>query len=328
MSLPLLRGTVAAAATLIVAAVAMPLEAQGGGSVRVRDTIVVRRIGPGAIPVDSIRTLMRELDRFDYGTENWIVVMHQIDSLMKPLMLRPARKIEVAPKGWIGLNAQGPRREDMDSTGQRVTYFAYPLIVSVDPESPAGRAGIAAGDRLIAYDGIDVINHEFNITRMLVPERKLDVTVRREGERKDFSLVVAKTPERVFYRTLQPGEVMRAMPSQTRVGVGAIARGPMLPGNVYIISRDGVFGATMSPVTPDLAKALNLSTGVLVNEAPETSPAFASGLRTGDIIVNVGSHPVASMKELQAIVQAYMGARDVPLTIVRDHRTREISVKW
>jgi S1-C subfamily serine protease len=311
-----------------VAAIALPLEAQSGGSVRVRDTVVVRRIGPAPIPLDSIRTLVRALDRFDYGTENWVIISRQIDSLMKPLMLRASRNVEVAPKGWIGLIAQGPRREDVDSSGQRVTYFAYPLIVSVDPESPAGRAGIAAGDRLIAYDGVDVINHEFNITRMLVPERKLDVTVRREGERKDFTLVVARTPERVFFRKLQPGEVLPAMPSRMKVGVGAIARGPMLPGNVYIISRDGVFGATMSPVTPDLARALNLSTGVLVNEAPETSPAFASGLRTGDVIVNVGSHPVASMKELQAIVQAYMGARDVPLTIVRDHRTREISVKW
>lgn len=325
MSLIFSRGAVAAAATLLATTIARPLEAQGAGSVRVRDTIVVRRLGPGAIAVDSIRTLTRELDRYEYGTENWIIISRQIDSLMKPFMIRASRKVEMAPKGWIGLNAQGPKQVYLDSAGQRVTYFAYPLIVSVDPESPAGRAGIAAGDRLLAYDGIDVINHEFNITRMLVPERKLDVTVRHEGERRDFSLVVGRTPERVVYRQLQPGDVMPAMP---KVPMGAIMRGPMLPGNVYFFSRNGVFGATMSPVTPDLAKALRLSPGVLVNEAPETSPAFTSGLRAGDVIVNVGSHPVTTMEELQAIVPAYMNAREVPLTIVRSHKTREITVKW
>lgn len=340
------RARVTIAAALFAASVALPARAQSVGTVRARDTLVVRAVG---LPIDSIRALMRELDRLEYGTDNWIVVSKRIDSLVniplakqRLLMQRTPIPADALPKGWIGLSAQGPRQEYTDSAGQRVTYFAYPLIVSVEPDSPAGHAGITPGDRLIAYNGIDVINHEFNLTRMLVPESKLDVTVRRDGERKDFSLVVVKTPERLMYRKLQPagqaGYGMRGFvtprerggqPDVVALGRGgAIMRGPMLPGNIFIFSRDGFLGATMSPVTPELAKVLNLAPGVLVNQVPETSPAWTSGLRAGDVVVSVASQPVTTMRELQAIVQAHLDEREVPLKVMRDHKPREITVRW
>ncbi|HEX4684171.1 MAG TPA: PDZ domain-containing protein [Gemmatimonadaceae bacterium] len=347
------RGGAAAvlgAAAAAAAATAASLGAQNAGPARVRDTVVVRAIGPSRIPLDSIRALMRALDRIEYGTENWIVISRQIDSLVggpvaKRIMLRTDPGFDAAtPKGWIGLSPQGPQYRFFDPEGQRVTYLTYPLIVSVDPDSPAGRAGISSGDRLVAYDGVDVVNHEFNLTRMLVPDHKLDVTVRRDGERKDFALVIARTPDRVVYRRLQAGEMVSAMPGMASgargsggvaaaeaVGVpraGVLSRTPMLPGNIYIISRDGAFGATMSQVTPDLARALKLSTGVLVNEVPESSPAWTSGLRAGDVVVNVGSQPVSTMQEMQALVQALMYTREVPLKVVRDHKSRDITVKW
>jgi S1-C subfamily serine protease len=84
----------------------------------------------------------------------------------------------------------------------------------------------------------------------------------------------------------------------------------------------------MSPVTPELAKVLNLAPGVLVNQVPETSPAWTSGLRAGDVVVSVASQPVTTMRELQAIVQAHLDEREVPLKVMRDHKPREITVRW
>ena len=86
----------------------------------------------------------------------------------------------------------------MNDNGElRITQFAHPVIVTVDPQSPAEKAGIMAGDVLVAYNGVDVVNHEFNLTTLLRPDSRITVTVRRDGELKDYPLVVAKAPPRI-----------------------------------------------------------------------------------------------------------------------------------
>ena len=54
------------------------------------------------------------------------------------------------------------------------------LIVSVDPRSPAGRAGIRAGDRLARIDGVAVI--DFIDYQALSANRRLRVQVLRDGQ--------------------------------------------------------------------------------------------------------------------------------------------------
>lgn len=60
------------------------------------------------------------------------------------------------------------------------------LIVSVDPGSPAARAGIRAGDRLARIGGQVVI--DFIDYQALTAERRLSVRVLRSGEALDFSV--------------------------------------------------------------------------------------------------------------------------------------------
>ena len=54
------------------------------------------------------------------------------------------------------------------------------LIVSVDPRSPAGRAGIRAGDRLARIDGVAVI--DFIDYQALSANRRLRIQVLRDGQ--------------------------------------------------------------------------------------------------------------------------------------------------
>ena len=60
------------------------------------------------------------------------------------------------------------------------------LITSVDPSSPAARSGILAGDRLKSINGETVI--DFIDYQALSADRKLTVTVRRDGQDIAFSL--------------------------------------------------------------------------------------------------------------------------------------------
>jgi serine protease Do len=340
-----------AAAALLGITLAAGTSAAGAQVVRTRDTVIVRTIGPGE-KMDSIRILMRALEQEAPGTELFTVITKRLDSLVGivagrgQMMFRSPKMSDLMmPKGYLGLSFQGPRQLYMDSTGQRITYLAYPSIVSVDPQSPAERAGILPGDVLVAYDGVDVLGHEFNMTRLIVPDRKLGVSVRRDGERKEYTLTIARLPERMALRVSGidlPGlppmpprvgrvEVRPSMSGATAGGRGeggSRMRMPILPGGIFLMTSNGVLGAHMSAVGADLAKALHLSTGVLVNEVPESSPAFASGLRVGDVIVAVAGQPVASLEELHALFGPYMSTHEVPFRVVRDKKSRDITVRW
>ena len=60
------------------------------------------------------------------------------------------------------------------------------LIISVDPGSPAARAGIRAGDRLARIDGAPVI--DFIDYQALTAQKRLTVTALRGGQTMEFSI--------------------------------------------------------------------------------------------------------------------------------------------
>ncbi|HEV8496796.1 MAG TPA: PDZ domain-containing protein [Gemmatimonadaceae bacterium] len=345
------------AAALLIVVGALSLGAQSSGPVpaRTRDSSAVMQVflmTKGRI--DTINMLMRSFEEVRAGSPMWDSVRKKIDALtLMPSRFEFRRPINPSTRlrGWIGVNAGGvPRHEEIRADGQVfITYFAYPTIVAVDGQSPAERAGIMPGDTLIAYNGMDVVGRALNLTRLLIPERKLGVTVRRDGEMKDFSVTVATAPDRVSIRRMAfdddlpmwssdaergrvETEVGRAFSGGGARGRGAIIASPGFPpviGNrMFVISPNGVLGASVSAVGPALAKILRLETGVLVNDVSEDTPAWKSGLRTGDVIINVGGQPVASLNQLRELIIMRAPEHAVPLRIIRDKKAQDLNVTW
>jgi len=126
-------------------------------------------------------------------------------------------------KGWIGINAQGIQLPPRFRDGEiYLKYMEYPKVITVDANSPAARAGILKGDLLVAYDGADLRENEINLTRLLQPLRQIRVTVDRDGDRRDYPLVVAKAPQSVLVRRMESGLVQfdDTMPPPARVLAG------------------------------------------------------------------------------------------------------------
>ncbi len=364
MSIKLLRGGAAALLTVVVS---MPLRAQsaGGQPARGRDSAVLQVMIMTNGRMDStlrvrIDSVMRAYEETQPGSPNWVTLRKQIDELI-PLAGRLVtararaggppprmsfRSINPAalPKGWIGFTTTGPKTESINDDGQVVTYFDYPTIVTVDGHSPAERAGIMRGDELIAYNGLDVVGRPLNLTQLLVPEKRLSITIRRDGEKKDYPVIVAKAPERVATRRRDFDELDRARVERVRAAEGrgeamgsavialpgAAGNGGSLPmgGRFFVIGPSGVFGASASSVGPELAKALKLETGVLVNDVPEETPASKAGLRAGDVIVGVADRQVSSLHELQRLIATSAADREVSLRIMRDKKPRNVTVRW
>jgi membrane-associated protease RseP (regulator of RpoE activity) len=351
MSATLSRG--AAAALLVLGSAAVAHAQTGGGVVRARgDSIFIRQIGPGGVRIDSVMVLFRALQQEPFGSTDWVFLRSKIDSLLPSMARARVSSSEALPHGWIGINVGGvPRHEMITESGDVIRYLAYPAVISVDPESPASRAGIAPGDVLVAYNGMDVVEHDVNLTQLFIPEKRMSVTVRRDGETKDFAVQIARMPEHVMQRRLAFDGVvaMRGrgemsgergergnpeVPSVARItvmppmpgGIGAMGMGSSA--RMYIFAPDGIFGARVSPVSPVLAKALKLETGVLVNDVADESLAARSGLLAGDVIISAGGQPVTTMSELQRAIAPHLTERAVELQVVRDKKTRKINVKW
>ena len=277
--------------------------------------------------------------------------------------LRQAQQSQIPlPRGWLGIVVSGTAREPRVDNGELIIrYLTHPVIVSVEPSSPAEKAGLIPSDTLIAYDGRDVRDRDISITRLLRPNARVLVRVRRDGRTKDVPVKIADVPSRIRLRS-ETNFVLRtprADPSlpgvmafpRSSVPVTALApRAPSLPpampmppmpavapmpqavtpGAIVAIGLNGVAGAQLAALTEGLARTVGVKSGVLVTYAAVGSPAYTSGLRDGDVIVRVGGDPVRTVAELREQVQTAVenGENSVRLDCVRDRKARAVTLRW
>jgi serine protease Do len=123
-------------------------------------------------------------------------------------------------------------------------------------------------------------------------------------------------------------------PSGGNVGIGfsipsslarSIVRQIIETGSV----QRGWLGVQIQPVTPDMAKGLNLREpkGAIVAEVTDASPAMRAGFRTGDVILSFGDKPIAEVDDLtRAVADTKAGSmRDV--RVLRGGREQVLKVK-
>ena len=244
-------------------------------------------------------------------------------------------------KGYLGVTFDGPWAESGRSAERVIRFYQYPRIALVEAASPAERAGVVVGDTLLALNGADVREREVSFTKLLVPNSRVTMRVRRDGSARDLRVTVGETPE-YYVRRLTPvaprapmvAGTAPAPPGQTgqvRVYGGSAARRPMPApepqGFVYWFGNDALAGARLETVSGGLARALAVSEGVLVIRTAPGSPAYESGLREGDVVTHVGSTKVRSVNELQQRIASTTGD-DIRLKIVRDRKSREVRLRW
>jgi membrane-associated protease RseP (regulator of RpoE activity) len=330
-----------------------------------RDTVVAQKFVVMQGQVDSIMILVARIAREPYGSAAWIKETAALDSLVEShvrsrfAMRPPAPSVMLrafAPaKGWIGVNTQGPSSPSIDSTGtRRIHFFGYQDIISVDPGSPAERAGIKPGDVLVAYNGTDLFNHEFNLSDIIVPKKRVDVSVRRDGEVKVYPLIAAVAPEevsrrrmdmdRVFLRFEVPGSgtivvsgdsgppiplrATRLPEGRPALAAGGLGGLKMPPEKMFYLSPNGLFGASLSTVSEELSRILKVQKGILVNSVPEETPAFRAGLRTGDVIVTANDDSVMTVGELRELIARRLADHSMTLQVIRKQRPKTLTLSW
>ena len=287
--------------------------------------------------------------------------MKRASQSMSRALMQVGENEQAMPRGWIGFVALGPRITRVEDGEMLVRYFAYPRVMSVDPSSPAQRAGIVPNDTLLAYNGDDVTDGDISLTRLLVPNARVMVRIRRDGKARDIPVTVATAPMRIVQRRDDesraseqlviatapeaPGfprmpalaPAARAVRVSAHTAMAAIAPMPptlpaMAGGTVSVAFPygNGVAGAQLSTISEGLGKALGVSSGVLVTSAPVGSPASESGLVDGDVVSKVGRQSVRRVSEVVDLVglAAENGDRGVELEIVRQRKPMKIMLHW
>ena len=241
--------------------------------------------------------------------------------------------------GWIGINAEAPHtRLIVRNDSAYIRYLGYPEVVSVEPNSPAERVGITRGDQLIAYDGADLRDREINLTKLLQPARRLRVTVRRDGEEREFPVIVGKPPFQVMERRLlsvpagtlegSAGQVVVLPPGTAPTAPGARVGRGMVMFNRLDPESAPLAGAQLVWIQGDAWQGIfDVGSGVLVTDV-FSDPARASGLKVGDVILRADGQDLTSVAQLRRIVDTHRSDRTVELQLVRQKRARTITLHW
>jgi serine protease Do len=253
-----------------------PLFTQDGRVVGVNTAILSPSggsIGIGfAIPSDMVRTVVAELKANGQVTRGYVGVSTQ---------------------GVTPAMAKALRLQD----GGRGA-----LVASVEPESPAAKAGLQPGDVILGLDGHKIATPRdlaIDVARVK-PGSEARFDILRDGGTKTVTVAVA------------------AMQNERTADRGATDAG------------EARVGVALAPLTPELRGQLELparTNGAVVAQVQPGSPADQAGLREGDVIVSVGSQPVGSPDEAaRAIKSAAKKDQAVALRIVREGRSAFVAI--
>jgi serine protease Do len=208
-------------------------------------------------------------------------------------------------RSMIGVRIRGLTAADAESF--KLDRPRGALVVEVDPEGPAGKAGIRPGDVILSVDGRSIESSSSlpTIVSSMAPGTPADLEVWREREgasRKVTVKVVELVTAQAQPASLDRGRQQRAEEPPT-------------------VEKTSL-GFSVRPLTAEERKQLNTQ-GHLVVE--RTEGAAAGRLQPGDIIIGVAGTPVKSVAELEAKVKD--APRHVALHIQRGNSSDFITLR-
>lgn len=152
------------------------------------------------------------------------------------------------------------------------------LVAAVEPDGPAEKAGLEAGDFIYAIDGKKIRDDSDlrNRIGLKKPGTKIRLSLYRDGRSKQLSVTLAPWPE----------------------------KGQAMSRSTESIKSDA-FGLVVSDVKPSLQKRYKFRSrqGAVIVRVQENSSADRSGLQPGDVIVKINNKAVRSTGDFNKLTK-------------------------
>lgn len=203
-------------------------------------------------------------------------------------------------RGRIGVQI-GPVDKDVaESIGLGSATGA--LVSAVEPDSPAAKAGLQAGDVIVQFNGtkIDKVSDLPRLVGNTKPGSKASLTIFRRGKQQQLSITVADVP---------------ADESQ-------IAQAPEASSAT---ANAKTLGLRVTDLTAAQKKALGVRGGVQVAEA--SGPAARAGMRPGDVVLAIANTEVASVKDFEAALAKADQSKPVNVLVRRDEWAQYLLIR-
>ncbi len=204
--------------------------------------------------------------------------------------MRVADQLRVSGKvtrGRIGVQIGEVTKDVAESLG--LTRAQGSLVQRVEPDSPAEKGGVEAGDVILKFNGV-AIDRTSDLPRIVgstKPGTRSTLTVWRKGALRDLTVTIAEL------------EADQVATPQKKPKAAQIANS---------------LGLVVTDLTPAQIKDLKIDGGVVVESAE--GAAGRSGLRTGDILLRLNNTDIKDARQFNTLV-AKLEAKKTTLLLVR-----------
>jgi serine protease Do len=194
-------------------------------------------------------------------------------------------------RGWAGITYQ-----DLDpdiAPAFNAEGLRGALVNDVMDKGPGTKAGLQRGDIITALDGQEVTNAaRLKYLIALAPSGKsVDLEYYRRGQKRQTSLTIEETPSEYIYLSDSSDE--------------------------WVSQIEGV---VVENITGHQAEQLGLrkgTAGVLVKDILARSPAAYSGLRAGDVILEIDNTPIENVEHFKSVASKAEGKKMILLIVRR-----------
>ncbi len=199
-------------------------------------------------------------------------------------------------RGYLGVDALTVTAADARQAGMERIHGV--LVQSVVSGGPASRAGVRAGDILLAVAGrpVDELNQFQSRLAQSRPGQRVGLTVWRDGAERELAASLISQSDPVFQQWLASRDPAPAPAPET--GAGAPQR-----------SDAADWGIRFRDLTAQDRERARVAAGALVEAITAGSAADLDGLPEGTIVVEVEGRPVGSAEEARAAL-ARLARRD------------------
>jgi len=286
--------------------------------------------------------MARGMKTLTSGKASWsTLALIAFMTLPRAIDAQQTQVVADAQTGWFGV-----RISDQAMLDERGNAFfdGYPVVKSVDPGSPAAKAGVLAGDVLLTFNSHDMRGASAGLSKWLKVGAPFMLRIRRNDAIRVIRGRLEKRPENweenmvleltvpqimeqrtgsIAHAPIRNVKILRGMPAPEPLSVLTPALG--YGGGVYPFA-----GAEFTALCDDLAEVLGVKPeGVVVTNVVEGSAARTAGLRGGDVVVKADSIKIVNPIDLvRAIRIADENDRSVDLQIVRKRKSQSLVLRW